>query len=487
MPQALALEWDSSEARLVVASSHGDRAAIEQAFVVALRRPQAGEDQEAEEVDVGKQIAAALASRGIGRIDTLVAVGRASIELRQLTLPPAPDDELPDLVRFQAMREFNQFDEDWLLDFMPLDEAEQEGSRSVLAAAIGPELVAQIQRTCEKAGLTPQRLVLRPCAAASLLGRTHAAGATPPQLLIDLLSDEADLTVMIDRQVVFLRTTRISGDPLQNADQRRALFGEIRRTIAAAENQLGGQRIEAIALCGSDEQHAALAASIEEELAAPTQLFDPFAGLDLGRELRGKLPEHPGRFAPLLGMALAELEQTGQAIDFLHPRHRPEPPSRRTRLVAGAGAAVLAVGLLVGYRGLQRKWVNDDVKRLTDETKQLEKEVTAAKKAVAAVAEVEKWTATDVVWLDELNQLSKNFLPARQVRATKLTLGPGQQKGGKITLEGLAAGASSIINLESRLRSGSRRVEDQVTREDESTKPYTRQFTSAVFVEPEKQ
>jgi Tfp pilus assembly PilM family ATPase len=485
MSQVLALEWDNSEARLVVAVSRGGRVVIEQAFAVPLRLP--GADEEQQEVDIGAGIAAALAAHGIGRSETLVAVGRASIELRQLSLPPAPDDELPELVRFQAMREFNQFEEDWLLDFVPSDEATQEGPRGVLAAAIGPELVEQIQRTCQKAGLTPERLILRPCAAASLLGRTHPAGPTPPRLLVDLLSEEADLTVMIDRKVVFLRTTRISGDPLQDGDQRRALVAEIRRTIAAAENQLGGRRIEAIAVCGSGEQHAAMAESIEKDLGTPTKLFDPFAGLSLSRELGERLPDQPGRFTPLLGMALAELEQTGHAIDFLHPRRRPQPPSRQPKLVAAGAVVVLLVGSLFGYRSLQRKWVNDDIRRLTNENKQLEREVAAAKKAVEAERAVRRWTDTDVVWLDELHKLSSDFLPAKQVMVTKLRFVPAVARGGRIEVEGLADKATSITELEDGLRNESRRVVDAGSGDDQSNKFYPKRFGSSIYVEPEQQ
>ena len=490
MAQILALEWDGSEARLVVAATRGERTVIEQAFTVALRTAESGEDQDAEEVDVGGQIAAAVSDRGIGRLDTLVAVGRASIELRQLSLPPAPDDELPELVQFQAMREFNEFDEDWLLDFVPLDEGQEEEARSVLAAAIGPELVRQLQETCEKAGLAPQRLILRPCAAASLLGRTEAAESTPPKLLVDLLADEADLTVMIDRKVVFLRTTRVSGDPLGDPDQRPALLAEIRRTIAAAENQLGGQRIEAVALCGSDEQHAAMAQWIEKQLGTPTNVFDPFAGLNLGRTLRGSLPEQPGRFAPLLGMVVAELEGTGHAIDFLHPRHRPEPPTRRMKWVFAGAAAVLLVASFFGYRGWDRYDLNRQIAKLEKESKELAPKVTQTEKDVAAVTAIEKWTATDVAWLDQLHKLSEDFRPAKEVMLLDLTL-DSYTPGGRMTLDGLAAGADSITAMEEDLRKKavqrkeSRRVVETGSSEDDSEKSnYSRRFKLHVYVEP---
>ena len=56
--------------------------------------------------------------------------------------------------------------------------------------------MAEIEVTCQSANLTPERLVLRPCAAASLLSRMHPADESKLRLLVDLLADEADLTVL---------------------------------------------------------------------------------------------------------------------------------------------------------------------------------------------------------------------------------------------------------------------------------------------------
>ena len=38
------------------------------------------------------------------------------------------------------------------------------------------------------------------------------------RLLVDLSADEADLTVIVDQKVVFLRRARLHGDPLTSAD-----------------------------------------------------------------------------------------------------------------------------------------------------------------------------------------------------------------------------------------------------------------------------
>ena len=239
MPRVLALEWNDTEARVVVAQSQAPTSSLSRrSWSPCPAQP--GEDQPA--VDAGQRLATALAVRGISRLDALVSVGRTNIELRQLSLPPAPDDELPDMVRFQATREFNSLQDNWPLDFMPIDE-DPEQPRTVLAAAIAPELVAQIRKTCETAGLKPRRLILRACAAASLFTRLQRDGPMRVRLLADLLGDEVDLTVMIDRKVIFLRTARLPCDPLDDLDAAGVPLSEIRRTMAAVQNQLGGRKV----------------------------------------------------------------------------------------------------------------------------------------------------------------------------------------------------------------------------------------------------
>jgi Tfp pilus assembly PilM family ATPase len=476
MPQLLALEWNSSEARLAVASMRGDQVLIEQAFSVELRPREPSADKS--EVDIGARLAAALGARGLGRLDTLVAIGRTNIELRQLLLPPAPDDELPDLVRFQAMREFNEFDEKWLLDFVPLGDSPDE-PRTVLAAAIGPELVEQIQQTCQSAGLKPRRLVLRACAAASLLARAESSRQGELRLLIDLLSDEADLTVMSDGRVVFLRTTRLGGDP----PQPQVLIGEVRRTMAAVQNQLGGRKVDSIVLCGHGAQQAEMAQRIEKDLAVPTELFDPFQGLKLGEELRSAPPEHPSRFAPLIGLLMAELEHTPHAVDFLHPRRRQEQPKKWKRYAIPAIIAVLLAGLYLGWLQIERVGLDRESRALTEKLNALDKELTEAKKIQAIMLDIDKWSATDICWLDEIEALCGKFPQASDAMLVKLILGQGPlSKGGRITLEGLAKSSDNIITMEQRLSDPTHQVTNEGNSDDGAISPYKLRFNDRLTI-----
>ncbi len=428
MPQLLALEWNGSEARLVLASGRGGQMVVEQAFAVEMRSRI--DDREKSEVDIGARLVSALGARGIGRVDTLVAIGRTNIELRQLSLPPAPDEELPDLVRFQAMREFNELADDWLLDYVPLNDSPDE-PRTVLAAAVGPDLVAQIHQTCEKAGLKPKRLVLRACAAAELLSHTQAERQSELRLLVDLLSDEADLTVINDGRVIFMRTTRLGGDP----PQEQVLFGEIRRTMAAVQNQLAGRMVESIVLCGGGREQSELAGRIQAELGVPTELFDPFSGLQLGRELQEELPEHPGWFTPLLGMLMTEFAHRRHAVDFLHPRQRPAPPSKWRRYSILIAAAVVLLAGYLGYRQWQYGKLVRDVAALETESQTLDQKLKRAEKRRDVALNIEKWTAGDVDWLDALYILNEKFPPAAEAMLSHLTF-RGTSAGGEADLEG---------------------------------------------------
>jgi Tfp pilus assembly PilM family ATPase len=474
MSQVLALEWNSHEIRVAAASARGSRIVIDHAFLIPWNED--GTETDQAEDRVGQRIAEELDARGIGRPPALVAVGRGSIELRQLQLPPAPDEELPDLVRFQAAREFNELDEHWLLDFVPIDQG-TEGARTVLAMAIAPAVIRHIEGVCQRAGLKMQRLLLRPCAAASLLTGGMAGAKGELRLLVDLLSDEVDLTAVCDGNAVFLRTMRVGG----GSPPLPALLAEIRLTMAAVQSQSAGRQVEAIVLCGQDEIHAELARSAEAELAMPVQLFDPFGGFDRGSALRGLPLEHPGRFAPLLGMCQTELRQQAHAVDFLHPRHRAPPPSKRRKwIVAGSAAAALLLAY-IAYARIENYVVASKVAERNHEIELLDKKILApeAKQTRDAAALISKWTGDNTIWLDKLLALNKGFPPAQEAMLRELTV-VVRQNDVQVDLKGSARDVKVIEKMEERMRARVGEIASKSSGEDPTNKEYSWQFDHTV-------
>lgn len=493
MPRLIALEWDATEARVVVARHRGPELVLEQAFTVDLRARGAGP---AGETRVGEKLAAALSARGVGKGEVLVAVGRASIELRQLTLPPAPEEELPDLVRFQAMRQFSNVGEDWPLDFTPLD---SEGeSLNVLAAAISPDLVRQIEQYCADADLKPKRLVLRPFAAASLLVRRRPQ-FDECRLLVDWLADEVDLTVLIGEQVVFLRTVRLPAvdEPSQQA---QSLIREIRRTMAAAQNQLGGRGVQRIVLCGQEEappgeepdasstaeRHTRyeVKSQIEEALSLPVEWINPLDGFELGDELLRRRPGRPGRFAPLCGMVLDEADSSSHAIDFLHPRRRAAPPSPKRRAAIWGGIAAAVAIAIGGMIWIKLAMLDSQIAGLKTQSRDLDKPLESARKLKSKVDAIDEFAASEVAWIDEMRHLSRSLPPAEKVMLTRLAVRttPAPQ----IVLDGVARAPDDVQALEKALRDARHKVHGEGVREDPKRSSYRWAFSETIRISPEE-
>lgn len=446
MSRLIALEWDAKEARVAIGRKRGGGGvAIEQAFTVPL--PQREEGSTAEP-DVGAVLGKALAEHGAARVDAMVAVGRANIELRFLSTPPVPEDELPDIVRFQAVRQFTTLGDDWPLDFVPLG-PNADGGMNVLAAAIAPDLLAQIKKDCTAANITLNKLVLRPFAAASLL--KTAADDGKCRMIVDLLRDEADLTVLIGTQVIFPRTVRLP--TVTEAEVlARTLLAEGRRTMIAAQNQLGGRRVEEVVIFGDGQHHATLKQMLEKELQLEVRLVDPFEHVEWS-DAKAKKPEYPGTFAPLLGMLQAEAAGTAAVVDFLHPRKKPPAPNQRRRYLS-IGAGIAAVVLLAFGIMQWRLWVLDsELDALRTTRAKQDKMAKESDKPIKDAVQLDAFLAGDVAWLDELATLSAKLPPPEEAVVSEVTAQMMPKGGGGfIKFVGHSDTSKRIAQIEENLR-----------------------------------
>ena len=482
MPRLFAIEWDAAEARVATGKPRaGGGLILEQAFIVELPQAVAGGPEPGAK-EIGERIAKALTERGLSRGDALVAVGRTSIELRFLTLPPMPPEELPDSVRLQAVRQFSTLGDDWPLDFVPLD-ANKDGGTNVLAAAISPELVKQTQETCAAAGLTFSRLVLRPFAAAALVKELAADGKC--RLTIDFLGEEADLSVLAGEKLVFPRTVRLPSGA--NAETlARSLVAEVRRTVVAAQNQLGGRRVEQVIIFGDSAHHESLRALLQQELSLDggVELLDPFSEVEQSRELQARPPRNPGTFAPVLGMLLDEAAGSAPGIDFLHPRKRPVPQSRR-RLYIGLGATAAATLLLcAAYIVITLRTDDAKIVSMQKEKSALFEKNKKGKTIREQAAKIDQFAAADVDWLDELRVVSEKAPPPEKARVD-VFLGSMQAKaGGVLVLDAVAYGPEVVPQFESALRDDRHVVEGSGGKRNEKLAGLNYQIRESVIIAP---
>ena len=239
MARVLAIDWDGREARCLLASASGDKLRV--LAVGSAPRVDVAEGGGQSRPDISGSLRAAPGDWRLGRAATIVGVNRASVELMNFTLPPAKDPELAQFVHLQATRESQAMEEGAVLDFLPMSDDPAE-PREVMAAVLPDAHRKGIEQACAEAGLRAASLVLRPLATASLFLRTTAPQR--PCLLVSLVSDEADLTVIAEGRVVFLRTVRLPDEVNENVAAHR-LSAEVSRTLVVAQQgPLGGANVE---------------------------------------------------------------------------------------------------------------------------------------------------------------------------------------------------------------------------------------------------
>ena len=475
MARVLAIDWDGREARCLLATASGDKLRVLAAASVPLVDVAEGGGQS--RPDVGGSLRAAMGDWSVGRAATIVAVNRAKVELMNFTLPPAKDPELAQLVRLQASRESQSLEEGAVLDFVPMSEDPAE-PREVMAAVLPDAHRRAIEQACAEAGLRAASLVLRPLSTASLFVRT--AAPQRPSLLVSLVADEADLTVISEGRVVFLRTVRLPEEVNEYVAAQR-LSAEVSRTLVVAQQgPLGGASVEQVYLYGGQDEHQALVEQLQLDLGLSVSAMDPFEAADVSGV---ELPAGAGRFSSLLGMVLDE-SRGSHALDFLHPRRPPAPPNRR-RTLTFAAAAVAAVVFWAGYSfywdPLAR--AEADNRRLGQEVKNCEETLKRYSRQKQVADYVRAWRAGEVVWLDELRDLSLRLPSSRDVLLQRMTL-TGGRGGGVIHMLGLVRDSSVVARIDHNLHDSYRTVAPRRVGEHPRGEDYAWLFERSISVLP---
>ncbi len=439
MTRVLAVDWDSSDVRCVLGSTAGKKSKILLATSVPLVN--AAETGEPQVADVGGALRAALASQKIGHVTTVVGVDRASVEMLQFTVPPASNAELAVLVQNQVLRESPNLTEDGSLDFVPLSDDPSE-PRPVTAAVLSAARRQEIQKICAAAGIKATRIVLRPFAAASYFLKT-VPSAERSCLLVNVLAEEVDLTVLVDNRAVLLRTVRVP-EGVAEEEVARHLVAEISRTLVVAQQGPTSSAIQWIYLFGGPGEHQALADLVSADLDIPLTVLDPFEGVE---ESGLEVPGNAGRFASLLGMALDEARGT-HALDFLHPRRPPRAPNRRRMafIVAGLLALLAMLGGVLYWDTVSELQAGN--RELTKERKGLDTTLKRGRRQVQLCASLRDWKAAEVVWLDELRDLSRRLPASRDLLVQRMTISGGRSGRAVIEMQGIVRNAAVIAEID---------------------------------------
>lgn len=446
----LAIDWDRKELRLVLVRRHGAEAELQKAVSVPLPAEVGLDDAEA----LGAMLREAMRQSKIGVKHALLAIPREQVVLNTLNLPPTPPEEMPALVQFQIVKELPFSADQATIDFVVCGEHDPKAPCTVLVAAVRHDDLEFYRRVAREAGLTIERIGLRPHANLLAVLGSQSDVADKSLLMVEVGPHLTEINIVRSGGLTFSRAasvplpdfgaarggavqdSRISTIPIQDIEPDDAsrdavsrLMVDVIRSFEAYRATEPAAQIDEIVVCGGTGVEAELAEALAARFAVQARLYLPDRALQLtpqrAKELRG--------FSVALGLAMGHGSPALRTFDFLHPK---KVVSKRTLRLKKAPAAVLAAVLMIGSAVLAHgKWVVpqlDAVKALQAEVQNVEKREKPIRAFIKKVRAVEGWERSEQVWPEVLAVLTKVFPPETEACVTRFDGDTRSQRKGNV-------------------------------------------------------
>ncbi|MDR0608563.1 MAG: pilus assembly protein PilM [Planctomycetaceae bacterium] len=460
MPNVIAITWENDRLLVLSATVHNSSATFDHAELLVSK------DRLKEHVQKYRLI----------KSEVIVVLSRADVEVRPMVFPPVPVDELPDLVKFQATKEFNGYDPTAPLDFFitnklehvsrstlfpavrtvnkkgKADEMISGGSpKHLLASTLRPATLRKIQEFCDELNLTLRRVVLRPCETAYLWRHTTGFDPDRAALIVELDSQETSQSVLFQGEPVFMRSPKIScPEDVSASDFAARLIAELKRTRIAVRNEIQGVTVDEVVLCGVGANFESLAKQVSNGLDIPVKTFDPWQGIRCSGTLQKNLPEKPERFASLIGTILQNIRNESSNIDFCNPKKRREPAGHRQLITGILAAALFVLTCLIGFGFYSRTSLTNEVRTLKAKFNTLKNTAGTVTEQQNQLNAIDAWLADNVDWFEQLDWLSRKMPGAQEMILTELTF--SANNGGSMNLRSLLKDFSVVSPMEEQLR-----------------------------------
>lgn len=402
---------------------------------------------------VGRTLRTLLKEEQIPSAKLLVAASRSNVEVLQLEFPKADEQDYPDLVRNRVLMESSTYLEGQPLDYLPL--VGDGPTRRIMSVSTSRAQLNDIRSMVSPR--RPARIELRAAALAEFFRDTQhndvsqqeTDEAEPvdsfPVLLIQEVCDEVNLVVCRKGEIVYLRTFRVPPE-LVGAERNTRLVAEIVRTLAVAVDHPESAPIEQVYYF--DQEEVAEISDVSPASFEPGEstnhgdVSDKGSPFDCGDEIRAQLAsqgislirfnpfasvtgnvsvDRPGRFAPLLGMLLAEQEQRKPLIDLVHPRKKPTPPNYLLYLIALVFLALSLAGYAWHWNREELARLKSDLAKLENQRDQVAVFIRNEQPLYQVLNMAIQWdTAYGVVVLDELRDITLRVPKAPELIVTRL-------------------------------------------------------------------
>ena len=389
---------------------------------------------------LGRALKRFLGDEGFSASHCVIGLAAGVVTARVLSLPPADEQALPQMLALMVEREFGGEHKDLAVDY--LADGGADGNRSALLVAAPRKVLGDLAATAQAAGLTVEGVT------PSALALCGAEGSTArSRLMLHVFADGAEIAFASNGSVRLLRPLSAPVETGRSPAQwLGALADELYRVVALLppEGTLGADASRELLIWDEHCLDEADRDELSVRLGLPAVLCrqaDP--------EPADHRPLRPGaQFSAAAIMALDAVGGQPRRIDLLHSRLAPARKAGRGRKAAWGGAAAAAAVIAVGLLLLDWRSNRIQATRLEAELAGMKTQVTEARNVVSKVGYAREWFDRRPSYLDTLLDLAGAFPQEGTIWATGVTVKEDMRVG----LSGKAKSKSAVLDLLDRLR-----------------------------------
>ena len=409
-----------------------------------------------------EQLQEQLATQDIRCRQAVLLLPRADLEVSSHQLPPATNDELPELVDSAVAAEFDDTGGTQVSDFL-VTHHDATGSE-VLTFSLCDQRKSDFKHRFKAMGLNLVAITFSGLGAVKLLQRVVQRPASTA-VTVAIGDADIDLAVTENGRPLLFRSIPCSSE--EDRVRAERLSAEIRRTLALVHR--GDDDSTRLYLIGDVQKHEKLAQLLAEQLSVSTSVVNPLAHVESAANI-----ETPAHYANLIGVAWAWSGE-GLDLDLLNPR-RPPRKAGPWRRVAFWGAIAAAIFLGMGYVSWQHKADQlDSINQQKEKLKNLAKRAGKAQGLQEVADATNAWRSDDIAWLDKLHELSNRLPSGEEALIRRMSMSTDSQGNGVIDLAVQVSQPEVVANLEDAVRDELHSVSSKrVTESDEKARlPWT--------------
>lgn len=404
MAEILAIEWGRGQLVCVEADTARGQVTVKRCAVIAWPDDT---DLTTRPLQAGQWLKEELRRLGISSRQAVAAVSREDTMVRHLELPNVPENELPDMVRFQAATKSSQPLDKLLLDYLPLPPRATFEGRDVLMATVPTSLADSIRQVLHEAGLDLLALGVTSVAASELIVRAHGETVRNPDvfsLVVARLGNRIEISILRGPHLVSSHSTQLmEGTPPQ---QQQALFAQINRSLVALQRVIGSVAIGQVWLVGSENEARPHHDAFAGRFGCPVEIVDPLSIPEV-HVAAAELPAERAQYVGPIGMLLGQGEARAAAgVDFLHPRKpvvAKDWKQWRPAMIAAGLIVVLAGGYVIRHQHVSS--LADEIAALQQKDLELNQLLDDGQPTLDSAKAVQDWQDANVVWLDPMSRI----------------------------------------------------------------------------------